>query len=506
MEKLDNITYEKLNYERIRNRIDNLFQNEELLKKGLTKKNIATTEYGYNLDCISIGQGNNELFIVAGTHGSEIISVDFVTQLLEQINTFEEFDPNLFKINIIPIQNPEGFDISTSNLKNINDDNFEQSSYEYYLRYRTDNIILKALQELNYFINNIISSSDIMTATTFLNHFKNFINTNKLWQQLSDNKAMPNITIFNKLINSISNQDNLQDLQIALLDSCNKTISKLNNNNNLNDLFLITFIEQIKQGFSNSTIWNTISNENQVKLHQQMFKDSNLENLQNPNLKTNIDNIYRLFNHPQGSQITWDATGNGINLNANNPLNPGINANKNKTIIYGLGAKSNIKNYFPGPIGTSTKDIENFSYAIENKALFKILNDSYNKGTYLATLLYHGTGGLIYYKPYESLMNEQKYSEYYTYNQELAKIYNKGTNYKILEESDTTGYGDLLRRTFPGVLLIELSKMGGNPIAPYGDQNNIYNTINDNFDGIKNILAYLKLQITNKNSKKNKYI
>ena len=48
--------------------------------------------------------------------------------------------------------------------------------------------------------------------------------------------------------------------------------------------------------------------------------------------------------------------------------------------------------------------------------------------------------------------------------------------------------------------------MGGNPIAPYGDQNNIYNTINDNFDGIKNILAYLKLQITNKNSKKNKYI
>lgn len=501
MEKLDNVTYQKLTYNRAKNRINDLFQNEELLKLGLTKKNIAITEYGYNLECISIGKGNNELFIVAGTHGSEIISIDFVTQLLEQINTFEEFDPTIFKINIIPIQNPEGFDISTSMLKSINDNTFEKSSYEYYLRYRTDNIITKALNELNLFLNELIHNNNIITATIFLNHFKNFINTNKAWQSLSDNKAIPNITIFNRLINSTPSQNNLQSLQLELINACNVTISKLNTNN-LNDLFLITFIEQLKQGFSNSAIWNTISNENQIKLHQEMFKDSNLDNLQNPKLKTNIDNIYRLFNHPKGSQIIWDATGSGINLNANNKLSPGISAIKNKTIIYGPGAKNNIKNYFPGPLGIPTKDVKTFSYAIENKALFNLLNESYNKGTYRATLLYHGTGGLIYYKPYKSLMNEKEYDEYSSYNQELAAIYNKGPNYKILEEADTTGYGDLLRRTFPGVLLIELSKMGGNPIAPYGDQNNIYNTINDNFKGIKNILKYLQLQIINNNVKK----
>ena len=61
-----------------------------------------------------------------------------------------------------------------------------------------------------------------------------------------------------------------------------------------------------------------------------------------------------------------------------------------------------------------------------------------------------------------------------------------------MEDADTSGYGDLLRRTFPGVLLIELSKMGGNPIAPYGDKNNIYNTFRDNLIAVDNLFGYLK--------------
>ena len=47
------------------------------------------------------------------------------------------------------------------------------------------------------------------------------------------------------------------------------------------------------------------------------------------------------------------------------------------------------------------------------------------------TILYHGTGGLIYYKPYQNMMKENDYNNYYSYNRELAYIYNKSTNYTI---------------------------------------------------------------------------
>ena len=46
--------------------------------------------------------------------------------------------------------------------------------------------------------------------------------------------------------------------------------------------------------------------------------------------------------------------------------------------------------------------------------------------------------------------------------------------------------------TFPGVLMIELSKMGGNPIGPYGDTNNIYNVFHDNIDAINMLIKYFK--------------
>ena len=60
-------------------------------------------------------------------------------------------------------------------------------------------------------------------------------------------------------------------------------------------------------------------------------------------------------------------------------------------------------------------------------------------------------------------------------------------------------YGDLLRKTFPGVLMIELSLMGGNPLAPYGDINNIYRTYNDNLKAFDDVLSYMsKCNVINK--------
>ena len=202
--------------------------------------------------------------------------------------------------------------------------------------------------------------------------------------------------------------------------------------------------------------------------------------------------MYQENNHPRGSQIIHDSTGLGINLNANNNLNPGINYIKNKQIIYGPGIKSNIRNYTPGPLGIPTLDVNNFEYANENLVLENLIQDSIRKGKYLATILYHGTGGLIYYKPHKELMNDDKYLDFLKINQELAYIYHQETDYKILEESDFTGYGDYLRRTYQGVLLIELSKMGGNPIGPYGDKSNTYQVFSDNTKALSSVIKCLE--------------
>lgn len=500
MEKLENIIYDKLTYNKAIQRINNLFKNENLIKLGLKKTTLEKTEYNYPLDYIQVGYGSNELFIVAGTHSSETISIDFVIQLLEQLPNIKEFDPNIFKLNIIPIQNPEGFDIATSNLSQIPDQNFQEKSYEYYLRYRTDSIITNALTSLNTFF----EKTTTLPPTTLTKELKHFINNNPNWKKLEDPKALPNIKLFNKLINQIPNDQNYNTLKLELLNICIKTQSYLNTAIPPNN-FLYLFIEQIKKGLLSQYLWQPITNKDQTKLYQQMFLKQELNTpLQNQKLEQEIIKTYKEQMLPKGSQINHDSTGTYINLNANTPLNPGINNIKNNITTYNPGPKNNIPKYTKGPTGLPCQDINNFTYACENKALYKLLKESYSKGNYLATLLYHGTGGLIYNKPHSQLMTSNQYNEYYNYNQEIAHIYNQTTNYKILEESSSTGYGDLLRRTFPGVLMIELSKMGGNPIGPYGDENNIYNTINDNLNSIKNLLTYYKKTLTPQSKTKKK--
>ena len=223
-----------------------------------------------------------------------------------------------------------------------------------------------------------------------------------------------------------------------------------------------------------------------------MFKDSSFDGLQSKKLVMDIENIYQQYSHPMGSQINFEANGSGINLNANHFLNMGIDAMRDHEVVYGLAPKDNIQKYVPGPIGTPTLDANHFSYSIENILLENLIRESCFQGRYQMTLLYHSSGGLIYYKPYQELMDASTYLEFYQYNQFLASIYQQSTNYKILENSDTSGYGDYLRRNYKGVLLIELSKMGGNPIGPYGDLDNVKEVYSTNIKALDNILASLK--------------
>ena len=498
MELLDNVEYNKLTTLGYRKKIQELLKNEKLINLGLKYEINGFTEYNYPFETITIGNGEKDIFIVGGTHGSEVISVDFILQLIKSIPDFIEFDSNTYKLIIVPLQNPEGFDVSTSTYAKIDNSEFKNKSYEYYKKYRIDSLISIAFESLNKLINNFLNKDEILDANLLLNQLKEFINTNKNWARLSEDKAIPEISILNNYINNINKVNDFNELRNLLINICNNIDDSLLDEK---DNFKL-FINEFKKGFNNSLLWNSIDNKNKQKLYQLMFKDDRFENIDNELLKKQVSYLYEIYKHPYGSQIAYDANGNGVNLNANSKLNHGIDILKSKNNnIYGEGSRDNIVRYFKGPIGAPTKNINDFTYEKENIYLYNMIKYSYDNGRYLSTFLYHGTGGMIYFKPSNQLMEEKEYEEYLLYNKTLASIYSLSNDYKMLDSSGTTGYGNYLRKTFPGVLLIELSKMGGNPIGPYGDKSNIYKTMNDNMNAIKNILAYYNKILKNNKHK-----
>ena len=455
--------YKKITQQLLEQRIDELLKDEKLQQLGIKKINLGRTTYNYEINMIQIGQGKKEIFIVGGTHSSEIIGIDFTTQLIKQLPNLENYDPNEITLNIIPLQNPEGFNVVEQTYKNIEEENLEKISKEYYIRYKIDYIIVELIKEIK-------KDKNIIT------NLKQITKTSTNWKKLE--KLIPNIEQLQDYIEKSNNY-------IDLLFKLKNLIEKQEN------VFLIHII-------------NILLNLEEIdinkipKLYQQMFENISIQDLiiENKEMKQKLITAYQ--HHPKGSQIGHDSTGIFINLNANHLLNPGIEIIRNNQIKYMTGTKSNIRNYIEGPNGLPCRDIFNFEYAIENKILYKLLKESNEKNKYLATLLYHGTGGLIYYLPHQPLM-KNNYETFLNYNTELVHAYNEGIEkfgtqpYRLINESETTGYGDLLARTFKGVLMIELSRMGGNPIGPYGDKSNIYNTINENISGVNNILKKIKI-------------
>ncbi len=475
-----------ISYFEYQTKLNLLLQNPVLQEYGIRRYVIGKTKYSYDLDYITIGYGKKDIFLVAGTHGSEIISTDFVLKLIEQLPTLENFDPNDFTLKIIPLHNPEGYDITTNTFKNIKPEEFVQTSYQYYLKYRADTIIYQAIHALENFA--LLSSDDI--TDDILRRIKVFMTSHPKWMMLKQDRVFPQIESLNRKMREIKDIHSKEELCGIILMNLKQEEEKTTGNTVLDEMYLF-FLKQLEEIF----IELLIQRKEEVKipkLYQNMFKDSSFDGLQSKKLVMDIENIYQQYSHPMGSQINFEANGSGINLNANHLLNMGIDAMRNQEIVYGLAPKDNIQKYVPGPIGTPTLDANHFSYSIENILLENLIRESCFQGRYQMTLLYHSSGGLIYYKPYQELMDASTYLEFYQYNQFLASIYQQSTNYKILESSDTSGYGDYLRRNYKGVLLIELSKMGGNPIGPYGDLDNVEEVYSTNIKALDNIMASLK--------------
>lgn len=135
MEKVQKSDYERLinkgilDYSKYKKRIKSIINSKR--NKYQIKKNElpSKTLYGLEIERYSIGNGKHHIVVVGGMYGNEIISVDFVTRLMNEIAKGKVyFDSDFFTIDFFPLLNPEGFFISTLPLNKILSDDlsFEQ--------------------------------------------------------------------------------------------------------------------------------------------------------------------------------------------------------------------------------------------------------------------------------------------------------------------------------------------------------------------------------------------
>lgn len=469
--KYEFITYDKLN-KYLSDLVNGNYPNQVIKQKPL-----AFSPCGFPIEHFTIGNGPKHLTIIAGTHGTEIIGIDFIIKLMTVIakgeGVYKNFDPNKITLDFIPCQNPEGFIVVTESLKpyvdKLSEREFETLSKEYYLNYSKDD---RVYIEINKFLNSLFEDKDIIK---------------KFWDKYRLKDITPND--IRNFIKSIQDKENLQNK----IDELFK---------NLFDLEIIDNLEK------------PIISKN--KFHHQMFSDITYDNIPEKDeryillknkVKTIMTKKYGNYTFPNASLIDWRANSNGVDLNKNNPSNFKIKneekeANHFKTLFGNLRFNTLMREV-AGPQGKVSVDDKKFTFEPENIGLLNHLLNLNKKGKYAGALSYHGTGGVIYSKPLDyHQIDDPKQSKFLKQiseiNDDLARVYQSKTDYKPMPyPKKLTGTGDMIRQILPGFLLIELSKMGGNPLGPYGDKKNNYKkVINDNIIAFNEILNNIENKIT----------
>ncbi len=365
-----------------------------IVSRGLIKREepLGYTEHGLPIDYLTVGNGDKDIVITGATHGSEIITTDFVLKLMVDIDKEDPAWAHIldeFKIHFIPMLNPEGYLITTSAIrklipKDMNISDAEKICKDYYLAMREDN-----------------------------------------------------------------------------------------------------------------------NNPLEYKRYQKMFEDVDYTAIPDTykEIKDSVKKIYEKYpDLPKGSMIIWSANGNGIDIQANNVHNPAVQRILDGEEFYMKSTRyNNIMESHPGPINCPFDKEKGFKTENETKIINALLEKLNKDDRLFMYLNYHSSGGLIYQRPANAPENmdvdkkEMDLRERMNYMMAKAyssKTYKNAGNYNIMKgKDDASSSNDIFRIKYPVDILIELSPMGGNPIAPYGDIEGNYNkVISSNIDATKHTL------------------
>lgn len=467
------IDYNILDYNLYRQRLKKIQSNKNN-KFEVTKLNdLGYTSCGFPIEHYKIGNGPIHVTYMGGMHGNELIGVDFVTQLMNNLakgtGKFKYFNPNIFTIDFIPCQNPEGFYTTmfyvNKILNNMNLDEKERFCRKYYEAYKKDDMLVIKINEI---ISNLISKFKIDYAS------------NKLCEQffcLNHNKEITkeSLFIFFKLFN-------LED---------NKMIKK-----SINDEWVNKFgnVKKIDNKHYHTIIMNDVSIDDFPEIDEQHKK-----------LKSKLRKIYKNNFFLPGTLTDFFANGDGVNLNDNNPyfFEYFKEKIKKEKIVYGNLRNNHIIKSINGPLGVPNINMnQKFTFCLENKAIIKYLKKQRQCNEYYALFNCHSAGGALYAYPikydYKNIENNHQIELIFKINDIIAKKYvekvgnvykeetEKYNPYIIMDRPDViTGFGDLLRKNYPASFILELSKIGGNPIAYYSDLKGNYRlTMISNFEAM----------------------
>lgn len=256
------------------------------------------------------------------------------------------------------------------------------------------------------------------------------------------------------------------------------------------------------------------------KEHIAMFRNIDYTCIPNKykNIKNSLKEIFEKYpDLPKNCLHIWSANANGVDVQANSSYNPKISRILNDEDIYMETKRLNNLNIsHPGPINCPFDKEKGFKVEKETMAIANLLDSLQNSEKLFAYLNYHSTGGFIFQRPatIPERMNISKENivKKQIVNYMLAKTYQDKTyknagfdengndrrensKYNIYtRESSATSSNDIFRLKYSQNLLIELSAMGGNPIAPYGDiKGNYTNVINSNLDAVKYTLDVARI-------------
>lgn len=263
--------------------------------------------------------------------------------------------------------------------------------------------------------------------------------------------------------------------------------------------------ERIKQGLE--------PDRQSIKRHQRFFEgiDYNCIPDKYKEIKNSVKSIYEKYEDlPKYSLHIWSANADGIDIQANCKYNNKNQKIQNGEVIYKDNTRqSNIQISHPGPVNCPYDKEKGFMLTNEMIAINNFLDGFYREGTLAGYYNYHSTGGLIYQRlPIDSarIINDESILWNRTVsNYVISRLYSDKTykdfdkkeqsKYRVLKgEEELSSSNDVLKIKYPADILIELSGMGGNPLAPYGDLNNNYaNLINSNIDAFKYSLRVKEL-------------
>lgn len=454
------IKYEILDYEKYNRRIAEALNNPEN-KFPITKNPIlGTTKCGFEIEHYSIGNGPKHIVYMGGMHANEIIGVDFVTQLMSNMalgkGTFAGFNPNEFTIDFIPCQNPEGFFVTTyalnSVMKDMDAKEIEAFSKKYYQAYKSDDV---------------------------------------------------NALAVNVAIRKVCAEKGFESLQEQFVRLFWK--SKVNQSFGVNDI--IDFLhEEIKENREDIAkvvleVWEQRKLAPEMiipkdKFHHKIFDGVTIDCIpeideKHKKLKRAIKELYKNGDFPIGTLANFFSNSSGVNLNDNNIEFYNIQREQmaREGVLYATLRDNNLPKSIPGPIGSSTEDLsKEFVMEPENKALYEFMEKQDKLNQNYAFFNCHGTGGVLYLYPVADddlqMAHETGVERNFNFyiNNRIATEYVKETGrtyedlkgvydpYKHMGHPDRiTGVGDIMRKKYLASFLLELSKAGGNPIAPYCD-------------------------------------